>query len=287
MAVYRHRYQSLPPERNREGLRFLVFARYALREVLATRLFVLFLVASFAAPLVGATIVYLHFNPLGLQVLQTTVAELIPINSSFFLRFLIIQTTLGTILAALVGPGLVAPDLANNALSLYLARPITRRDYILGKMIVLVGLMSVLTWVPILLLYLEHSALTGWSWFAANLGIAAGIVVCSALWILVVSLLALAVSAWVRWRPLATLAVLGYFLGAAALGSLVNEILSIRWGSLVNVAALMRDLWREFFGLHPLHDAVPPGAAVIALALTCLVFLAMLLRRVRAHEVVR
>jgi hypothetical protein len=40
-------------------------------------------------------------------------------------------------LAAFVGPGQVSPDLANNALSLYLARPFSRVEYVLGKMSVL------------------------------------------------------------------------------------------------------------------------------------------------------
>ena len=55
---------------------------------------------------------------------------------------------LALFLAAFVGPGQVSPDLANNALSLYLARPFSRAEYVLGKMSVLVILLSLMTWVP-------------------------------------------------------------------------------------------------------------------------------------------
>ena len=50
------------------------------------------------------------------------------------------------VLAALVGPSLVAPDLANGALSLYFSRPQSRTEYIVARMLVLVGLLSLITW---------------------------------------------------------------------------------------------------------------------------------------------
>lgn len=287
MAVYRRRYQAFDGGLASRGARALVFTRYAFRELLASRLFVLFFAMCFAAPLVGAAIIYLRFNPLGLKALQTTVNELIPIDGNFFLRFLIIQTSLGSFLAAIIGPGLVAPDLANNALPLYLSRPVGRSDYIAGKLAVLVGVMSVLTWIPIMLLFALQSGLAGWSWFAANLRIAVGIMSCSALWIAVVSLLTLAVAAWVRWRPIAMLSVFGYFFVSAAIGTLINETLEVTWGNVFNLAKLMRFLWTDFFAIPQLEDALPTSVSLAAIAVTCLVFLAMLVRRVRAYEVVR
>lgn len=287
MAVYRRRYQAGPERSGLPTGRFLVFTRYDMRALASTRLFVLFFALSFAAPLVGAVLIYLHFNPLGLKVLEAGLNDLLPINGDFFLRFLVIQTTLGSLLTALVGPGLVAPDLANNALPLYLARPIRKRDYIAGKLLVLVGMMSVLTWIPILLLFALQSALAGWGWMVANARVAVGIMCCSALWIAVVSLLTLAISAWVRWRPIATLSVFGYFFVSSALGAMVNEALATEWGSVLIAAKLMRFLWSEFFGVPPLPEALPAAASVVALAATSAVFLAMLVRRVRAYEVVR
>ena len=287
MAVYRRRYQAGPEQAGLPSRRFLVFTRYDLRALASTRLFVMFFALSFAAPLVGAVLIYLHFNPLGLKVLEAGIRDLLPINGDFFLRFLVIQTTIGSLLAALVGPGLVAPDLANNALPLYLSRPIRKRDYIAGKLLVLVGMMSVLTWVPIMMMYLLQSVLQGWSRFAANLRIAAGIMSCSLLWILVVSLLTLAISAWVKWRPIATLSVFGYFFVSSAVGAMINATLRTEWGSVLIAAKLMRFLWSDFFGVRQVEGALAAPVSVAALAVTSLVFLAMLVRRVRAFEVVR
>ena len=90
-----------------------------------------------------------------------------------------------------------------------------------------------------------------------------------------------------RWRPIATLSVFGYFFASAAIGTLINETLGVTWGSLVNVVKLMRFLWTDFFGIAPMDDALPTVVSVAAIAATCLAFLAMLVRRVRAYEVVR
>ena len=75
---------------------------------------------------------------------------------------------LALFLAAFIGPGQVSPDLANNALSLYLARPFSRVEYVLGKMSVLLMLMSLMTWVPGLLLFALEGYLEGWQWMAGQ-----------------------------------------------------------------------------------------------------------------------
>ncbi|MCO5171721.1 MAG: hypothetical protein M9894_35915 [Planctomycetes bacterium] len=57
------------------------------------------------------------------------------------------------IVVALVGPRLVSEDLRSRALSLYLARPITRADYILGKLGVVCFWVGTVTLLPALALY--------------------------------------------------------------------------------------------------------------------------------------
>jgi ABC-2 type transport system permease protein len=287
MAIYRRRYRAYSGEATRLRWRPAVLTRYAFRELLGSRLFLLYFALCFAAPLVGMVLIYLHFNAFGLAVLQITVAKLLPVDGMFFLRFLIIQTSLGTVLAAVVGPGLIAPDLTNNALPLYLSRPLTRTGYVTGKLAVLVALMSVLTWVPLELMFALQCGLAGWPWLAANAGIGLAILGSSLAWIGVVSLLALALSAWVRWRPVATVLVFGYFFVTAGLGTLINDVMATRWGSLVNVPELMRSLWVVLFRLPGEPEGVPVVAAVLGIVATCAFFVALLGRKIRAYHVVR
>ena len=69
----------------------------------------------------------------------------------------------------------MAPDLTNNALPLYFSRPLSRFDYVLARLLVLVGLLSLVTWVPGLLLFAMQSGMAGWSWFAANWRLGVGL----------------------------------------------------------------------------------------------------------------
>ena len=60
----------------------------------------------------------------------------------FFFAILTFQGSLAFLLTAWVAPVLVSPDLVNGALPLYLSRPFTRVEYVLGKATVLVTLLS-------------------------------------------------------------------------------------------------------------------------------------------------
>src|SRR6266511_954462 len=53
-----------------------------------------------------------------------------------------------------VGSGLIANDRLANALQIYLSKPLTRSDYIAGKMAILVAFLLLITWVPAMLLLL-------------------------------------------------------------------------------------------------------------------------------------
>src|SRR6478752_805599 len=75
--------------------------------------------------------------------------------------------------------------LANNALALYLARPFSRTEYVIGKMSVLLILLSLMTWVPGLLLFLLQGYLEGWPWMYDNVRFAAGIFFGAWIWILI------------------------------------------------------------------------------------------------------
>lgn len=64
------------------------------------------------------------------------------------------STWLVCLITMLIGSGLIANDQRSKALSLYLARPLRRPSYVLGKALVLPGLLLVYALVPGLLLWL-------------------------------------------------------------------------------------------------------------------------------------
>src|SRR6266480_4591585 len=208
MAVYEVTYKPYLGKLTPEWSRFLVIPRHAFRDIFKSKLFTAFFVICFLPLLVEAILIYLHHNANALAILKVNVRELLPIDGSFFIAFVAVQNSFAFFVTILVGPPLVARDLRNNALPLYLCRPFSRAEYVLGKMSVVLILLSTMTWIPGLLLFLFQSYLEGASWFVNNLSIASAIFFGSLAWILLLTLLSQTISALVKWRMAASAALL-------------------------------------------------------------------------------
>ena len=129
--------------------------------------------------------------------------QILAIDNEFFFHFMAVQGVLAFLLTAFVGPGLISPDLANGALPLYFCRPFSRAEYVLGKSSVLAILLSQITWIPGLILFGMQASLAGPGWAWDHLWMAWSLVISSLIWIAFLSLLAMALSAWVKWRVVA------------------------------------------------------------------------------------
>lgn len=292
MAVYERNYGRYQGELTPSWSRFLILPRYAFKDVFDSKGFLIFLVLSCVLPFAGLILIYLHHNLAALKFMNLPLEQLqqaLPINATFFRRGLDIQSWLCFLLALSVGPSLVAPDLRNNGLPLYLSRPFSRTEYVLGKMMVLIALMSFLTWIPGLLLFFFQAYLEGAGWLADNLRIGMALFVSSWTWILVVSLVALAVSAWVKWKPVARVSLLIVFFVLTGFARALNETLDTWWGYLFSLSTAMDNVRASLFGtvLEDSHMAQPVWSAWLTLAVGCALSLWLLSRRIRAYEVVR
>ena len=207
------------------------------------------------------------------------------IDNKFFFNFMSVQGVFAFLLTAFAGPGLISPDLANGALPLYFCRPFSRAEYVLGKSSVLVILLSQITWVPGLVLFVMQACLVGPSWAWSNLWIAGSLVTSSLIWIAILSLLAMALSAWVKWRIVAGALLLGVMFFGAGFGEAINAVLRTQSGHFLNVAYLMGTVWNGLFQVDSEH-AIPVVQAWVALLAYCAICLGLLMRKVRAYEVV-
>jgi ABC-2 type transport system permease protein len=297
VAVYKQSYQTYTGTLTPVHSRFLILPRYSFRYLFRSRLFMGFFVVCYFCPLIAALLIYLHHNFTALRALGIPAENLVPIVPEFFLIVLSFQASLAFLMTVLVGPGLISPDLSNNALPLYLSRPFTRTQYILGKMSVLAILLSLVMWIPSLLLVALQSSLEGTEWLFSNIRIPVAIFVGSWIWIFTISFLALALSAWVKWRPVAGALLFGVFFGGAGFGASINEILDTRWGSLLNLSKSMEKIWGYLFmGMSsgsrlipwiPRFREIPLAAALLSLATVWFICLWLLSRKIRAYEVVR
>ena len=305
MAVYEHNYKRYAGEVTPAWSRFLIIPRHAFRGVFQSKLFVAFFVACFLGPLVEAILIYLHHNVNALGIFQASINDLIPIDGSFFKFFVTLQGWFAFFLTMLVGPPLVSRDLTNNGLPLYLCRPFSRAEYVIGKMSVVLILTSLITWVPALVLFLFQSYLEGGSWFTQNFWIAYAIWCGSWVWIIVLALLSQAVSALVKWRVVASASLLAIFFIPSVVAAVINGLFNTRYANLFSLGSIIDNILNGLFRIASvdLNDvqrgrngriieqvivAQPPlWSFWFMLFLTCLFCLWLLYSRVRAYEVVR
>lgn len=287
MAVHDHRYRAYTGPRTAPFRRLLILPRYAFRSVFRSRIFTGFYAVCFALPAGAAILIYLHYNLQALGVMRLQASELISINATFFYLVMTYQSFfLGFLVTLLAGPGLVSADLANNALPLYLSRPFSRTQYVLGKASVLVILLSAITWVPGTILFLFQGSLAEAGWLGKNLRIGAAIVAGCGIWIVVASLLALALSAYVRRKILAQAALLAIIFGGTMLAKTVNVVFGTTWGDLLSLPEVLATVWSRLYGLEPV-SGIPPAAAWASLLALSFFCLALLYRKLTAYEVAR
>jgi ABC-2 type transport system permease protein len=306
MAVYEQTYKRYAGPLTPEWSRFLIIPRHAYRAVFNSKLFTAFFAFCFIPLLVEAILIYLRHNVGALAAMSINVRELVPVDAFFFEVFVNVQNSFAFLLALLIGPPMVSRDLRNNALPLYLCRPFSRTEYVIGKMSVLLILLSLVTWIPQLLLFFFQSYLEGFEWFKTNLWIASSIVIASLFWILMLALLTQTISALVKWRVVASGALVALFLIPSAFGLFVNEVFQTQWGNVISLIASIKNVTSGLFGtfdrvadvrlIRDMEGTViremvllepPLWVSWTVLFLLCAACLALLSWRVKAYEVVK
>ena len=293
MAVYKRRYNSYTGTLTAGWSRFFVLTKYAFADLFKSRFFVILLVLCIVPCLFFAGYIFVANNKTLQLLMQLRSSDFFKVESQYFVFMMISQTQAAFLLNCWVGPVLIAGDLTNGALPLFLSRPFSRADYVLGKLAVLGILLSAVTWVPCLLLFSLQSglAMDGWIW--SHLWMVVPIVLCSAIWILMLSLMSLAVSAWVKLRIVATGVIFISFFIPAGLGEMFNSIMGTYWGQLLNFSYMFRLIlakgFRERSGLLGSMgwNEIPVSAAWGVLIFVCLLSLVILNARLRARESVR
>lgn len=285
MAVYKRGYRRYQGPLTGRWTRFLVLPRYAWRRLYQQRLVVLLSMAALVWPILCGGFVYLTNHADLLQGLEGEFRQFIQVDGRFFSIFMYVQAGFAVFLAALAGPGLLAPDLANNALPLYFSRPLTRWSYALARLAVLVGMLSVVTWIPGLLLFGLQVGLAGGWWLRANWTLGAGMVAGFLLWLLILSLVAMASSAYVKWKVVAAAASLAFFFILSGIAEMIDNVFRVTWGHVIDPAWAVNRVWCALLGVTP-PEGPGPAASGSALAAMVLLLVLVIERKLRPVEVV-
>ena len=293
MAVYKRRYNSYVGSLTPEWSRFFVLTKFAFADLFKSRFFVLLLILCIVPCLFFAGYIFIANNKTVQLLMQVRSVDFFTVENQYFIVIMIVQAEAAFLLNCWVGPVLIAGDLTNGALPLFLSRPFNRAEYVLGKLAVLGFLLSAVTWIPGLLLFGLQAGLAKDGWIWSHLWMIIPIIFCQLIWILMLALLSLAVSAWVKLRIVATGVIFITFFVPAGIGEMFNLIMGTYWGALLNFSYMFRIIlergFRDPYRLlgRMAANEIPVPAAWISLICVCLLSLFILNVRLRARETVR
>src|SRR5256885_3037040 len=142
------------------GQAWMVIARNGIRHMLGKRAFLGLLLLSWFPFFVRAVQIYAAAN-------LPQAAFLAPTPETFR-QFLDQQGIFVFFVTVYAGAGLIANDRRANALQIYLSKPLTRAEYIFGKLAVLMTFLLLVTWIPAMVLLVVQIAFSGNFTFLLN-----------------------------------------------------------------------------------------------------------------------
>jgi ABC-2 type transport system permease protein len=185
-----------------------------------------------------------------------------------------------------IGAGLIANDRRANALQLYLSKPVTRAEYILGKMTVLAAFLLAITWLPAMLLLVLQIAFSGsFTFLRANSSLVASITLYCLLMTLVITFGMTALSSLSRSSRFVGILFAGVLIFSDAMFNALRFITGSTAISWVSIQASLDQVGDVIFRQAPRHQT-PVAVSFIVLLAVVAISASVLERRVRGVEVV-
>ena len=156
MPIHDQGYRRYGGHKARTGTGWIVIVRAGIRTFITKRAFLGLLLFAWLPFIVRAVQFYAAANFGNLPQ-----ASLLTPSADTFRQFLQQQQTFVFFVTVYVGAGLIANDRRANALQIYLSKPLTRAEYILGKLAILMTFLLLVTWLPAILLLIIQIAFAG------------------------------------------------------------------------------------------------------------------------------
>jgi ABC-2 type transport system permease protein len=203
-----------------------------------------------------------------------------------FRQFLQQQELFVFFITVYVGAGLIANDRRANALQVYLSKPLTRAEYVLGKFTILTTFILLITWVPAVVLLIVQVAFAGnFTFFLDHLSLLPAITIFSVLEAAVGSASMLALSSLSSNSRYVGILYAGLIFFSQALFVVLKTATGDPWWSWISMPNNVREIGDMIFRL-PLPNSAPWPMPLVILVLLMLASGLILERRVRGVDVV-
>ena len=287
MPIHDQGYRRYAGTRAPHGQAWLVIARAGIRTMIRKRVFLGLLLLSWFPFVVRAIQIYASAN-------FSQVAFLAP-NAEMFHDFLEQQGFFVFVITVFAGAGLIANDRRANALQIYLSKPLTRVEYVFGKLAILVVFLLLVTWVPAMVLLLVQILFAGnFTFLLSNLYLFPAITLFSFIEVVTIAMAMLALSSLSKSARYVGILYTGLFFFTTALWGVLTFALGamhtrpgqgrpgVSW---ISLSADLTQVGNAIFRQPPKYDS-PAAVSLLVIMLLAVASAIVLERRVRGVEII-
>ena len=271
-------YRRYGGRREPHGRRWWVIARAGLMSRIRERRVIALLLGAWLPFLVRAIQIYASAN-------FQQVAFLAP-TPEMFREFLDQQELFVFIVSIMIGAGLIADDRRANALQIYLSKPLTRVEYVVGKLTTLAIVLTFVTWLPAMFLLLLQMLFAGSTKFLQeHLFLIPAITLFAGVQVFVSAFAMLALSSLSNSRRFVAMMYAGILFFTAAMYQALRAITTSTAWAVISPRDTMNVIADGIFRVQGARP-VPVPVAALAIAILIAASIWILERRVRGVEVV-
>jgi len=161
MPIHDQGYRRYGGDRAPRGQAWVVIARAGIRTFFAKKAFLGLLLGAWLPFIVRSVQIYATAN-------FPQARDILAVKPETFRQFLDQQGIFVFFITVYVGAGLIANDRRANALQIYLSKPLSRAEYIFGKLAILMAFLLLVTWVPAIVLLIVQIMFSGNFTFLKN-----------------------------------------------------------------------------------------------------------------------
>jgi ABC-type transport system involved in multi-copper enzyme maturation permease subunit len=265
-------------------------SRYAIKLSFRRRFFKFLFFSTLVPALFTLTMIYVseRLEDFAFLTNDTDALSFFEVNPLFFMRYFS-EWLLFMIVLLLVfcGAGLIADDLKYNSLQLYFSRPLTKKDYFLGKASVIVFFLALITIVPGMVFVVMKLLFAGNLQFLRQYPwLPFSVVAYSAFIILFFTFYTLLLSSLNKNRRYVAVLIFGLYVFTDILFGIFHGIFRNPYFALLSIKNNLKQVGAVLFGLDPQYD-IPWVLSLIILAGFCAFSAFVLNKKIRGVEVVK